>query len=57
MLRQALADKLKSYNKLDVSPDDILVTNGLTHAAYAVFQAALDEGDEVILLEPFSPRA
>jgi aspartate aminotransferase len=56
VLRQALADKLKSYNKLDVSPDEILVTNGLTHAAYAVFQAALDEGDEVILLEPYYPQ-
>ena len=56
MLRQALAGKLKSFNKLDVSPDEILVTNGLTHAAYAVFMAALDEGDEVILLEPYYPQ-
>ena len=55
-LRQAVAGKLKSFNKLDVSPDEVLVTNGLTHASYAVFMAALDEGDEVILLEPYYPQ-
>jgi len=55
-LREAIAGKLKSYNNLDVSPDEVLVTNGLTHAAYAVFMAALDEGDEVILLEPYYPQ-
>jgi len=55
-LREAISAKLKSFNKLDASPDEILVTNGLTHAAYAVFMAALDEGDEVILLEPYYPQ-
>lgn len=56
ILRQALVGKLKAFNQLDVSPDEVLVTNGLTHAAYAVFMAALDEGDEVILLEPYYPQ-
>ncbi|MGH8036073.1 MAG: pyridoxal phosphate-dependent aminotransferase, partial [Lysobacterales bacterium] len=56
ILRKALADKLKSLNGLDVSPDEILVTNGLTHAAYVMFMAALDPGDEVILLEPYYPQ-
>jgi len=56
LLRQAIADKLKSFNDLVVAPDEVLVTNGLTHAAYAVFMAALDEGDEVILLEPYYPQ-
>ena len=56
MLREALAGKLQAFNKLVASPDDILVTNGLTHAAYAVFMAAIDEGDEVILLEPYYPQ-
>jgi aspartate aminotransferase len=54
--RQALSAKLKALNGLDVAPDEVLVTNGLTHAAYAVFMAALDEGDEVILLEPYYPQ-
>jgi aspartate aminotransferase len=55
-LREAICDKLASYNKLEVSPGEVLVTNGLTHAAYAVFMAAVDEGDEVILLEPYYPQ-
>jgi len=55
-LRQAMCNKLESYNGLHVSPDEVLVTNGLTHAAYAVFMAAIDEGDEVILLEPYYPQ-
>ena len=55
-LREAICNKLGSYNKLTVSPDEVLVTNGLTHAAYAVFTAAVDEGDEVILLEPYYPQ-
>lgn len=56
LLRQAISDKLGAFNKLDVLPDEVLVTNGLTHAAYAVFMAAIDEGDEVILLEPYYPQ-
>lgn len=56
ILRQAIADKLKSHNALEVSPDEVLVTNGLTHAAYVMFMAALDPGDEVILLEPYYPQ-
>ena len=55
-LREAISNKLKTLNNLVVSPDEVLVTNGLTHAAYAVFMAALDEGDEVILLEPYYPQ-
>lgn len=55
-LREAICKKLSSYNKLNVTPDDVLVTNGLTHAAFAVFMAAVDDGDEVILLEPYYPQ-
>lgn len=55
-LRQAIVQKVKHYNHLTASPDEILVTNGLTHAAYAVFAAAIDPGDEVILLEPYYPQ-
>jgi len=55
-LRAALQTKLTSYNKLDVSTDEILVTNGLTQASYAAFMALLDNGDECILLEPFYPQ-
>jgi len=55
-LREAICDKLNAYNKLTPTADEVLVTNGLTHAAFAVFLAAVDEGDEVILLEPYYPQ-
>ena len=55
-LREAIAARLQSYNRIDCSADEVLVTNGLTHAAFAVFAAAIDPGDEVILLEPYYPQ-
>ncbi|MBK3745570.1 pyridoxal phosphate-dependent aminotransferase [Paraburkholderia aspalathi] len=55
-LRQALAQKIRSYNKIDVDPSEIIVTNGLTQASFAAFMALLDEGDEAILLEPYYPQ-
>ncbi len=55
-LREALATKLQKTNGLDVSSQDVLVTNGLTHASFAAFAAVLDPGDEVILLDPYYPQ-
>lgn len=54
--REALAEKVRSFNHIEVSAEEILVTNGLTHAAFAVIMAAVDPGDEVILLEPWYPQ-
>lgn len=54
--REALAGKLRDFNRLDYGTDEILVTNGLTHASFAAFMAALDPGDEVILLDPYYPQ-
>ncbi|WP_417712064.1 pyridoxal phosphate-dependent aminotransferase [Roseibium aggregatum] len=55
-LREALAEKLRRKNSLDVGPDRIIVTNGLTHGSYAALMAFLDEGDDAILLEPYYPQ-
>lgn len=55
-LREAITGRLREHNQLDYSPGEILVTNGLTHASFAVLMAAIDEGDEVILLEPYYPQ-
>ncbi|MCG6116363.1 MAG: pyridoxal phosphate-dependent aminotransferase [Mesorhizobium sp.] len=54
--RQALVKKLRDFNKLDYGVDEVLVTNGLTHASFAAFMAAIDPGDEVILLDPYYPQ-
>jgi len=55
-LRNAIVDKIRKKNNLLISSDDVLVTNGLTHASFAAIMAAIDPGDEVILLEPYYPQ-
>ncbi len=55
-LRNAIVDKVRKKNNLIISNDDVLVTNGLTHASFAAIMAAIDPGDEVILLEPYYPQ-
>ncbi|MFV0492017.1 MAG: pyridoxal phosphate-dependent aminotransferase [Pseudorhodobacter sp.] len=54
--RTAIAEKLRSYNGIEADAGDILVTNGLTQASFAAFMALIDDGDEVILLEPYYPQ-
>jgi aspartate aminotransferase len=54
--RAALATKLADFNGIAAAPDDIIVTNGLTHASYLAFMAAIDPGDEVIFLDPYYPQ-
>ena len=54
--RAALSDKLKSFNRIDASPEEVIVVNGLTQASFAAFLALIDPGDEVILLEPYYPQ-
>ncbi|MDJ0926747.1 MAG: pyridoxal phosphate-dependent aminotransferase [Gammaproteobacteria bacterium] len=55
-LREALSEKLARYNHVEFSPDEILITNGLTQASFATFMAGLNEGDEVIVFEPYYPQ-
>lgn len=55
-LREAFAAKLKAENAMDVTADQVLVTNGLTHGSYAAIMATVDPGDEVIVLEPYYPQ-
>ena len=53
-LREALAHKFASFNKLTVDPEhEILVTSGATGAMYCTLQALLNPGDECLIFEPF----
>jgi len=54
--RESLAEKVKSFNRIEVTPEEILVTNGLTHGSFAAILAGIDPGDEVIFLEPYYPQ-
>jgi aspartate aminotransferase len=55
-LRQALVGKLASSNSIQVGPDQIIITNGLTQASFMAFMTLVDEGDEVIVLDPYYPQ-
>jgi aminotransferase len=53
-LRQAIAEKMRWFNGLDVHPDQhVTVTCGSTEAMMAALLAVVDDGDEVIVFEPF----
>ncbi|MEQ6250689.1 aminotransferase class I/II-fold pyridoxal phosphate-dependent enzyme [Sulfitobacter sp. HNIBRBA3233] len=55
-LRTALADRMRRTTGMNITADEVIVTNGLTQASFAAFMAFIDEGDEVILLAPYYPQ-
>jgi aspartate aminotransferase len=52
-LKQAIADKTRRDSGLEVSPAQIVVTNGGKQAIYEAFATMLDPGDEVIVPAPY----
>lgn len=52
-LRQAIANKTKRDSGLEVTPAQVLVTNGGKHAIFNTFSTLIDEGDEVLIPSPF----
>ena len=54
-LRDALVEKLRDDNHLEVTRDNVLVTAGATNALSAIVQSLVDDGDDVLLLSPFWP--
>jgi aminotransferase len=53
-LREAIAQKLASFNSLKVDPgSQVLVTSGATGAMNAALMALLNAGDECVVFEPF----
>ena len=52
-LKKAIIEKFKTDNHLTYEPNQIIVTTGAKYALYALFQVALNEGDEVIIPTPY----
>jgi len=50
-LREEIAEKLRA-DGLDCGPENVLVTPGGKQALYELFQTLVDDGDEVLLLDP-----
>jgi aspartate aminotransferase len=57
VLREAIAAKTARDSGYQVSPAQVLVTNGGKQAVYEAFAAILDPGDELLLPAPYwTPR-
>lgn len=52
-LREAIAAKTLRDSGLEVSPAQVIVTNGGKHAVFQTVQTLVGEGDEVIIPSPF----
>jgi len=52
-LRAAIAAKLKNENGIDVTPAQVVVSNGAKHSLQNIFYALLNDGDEVIIPAPY----
>jgi len=52
-LRQAIAERVKRVNKIDVDPEtEVVVTNGGQEALFLMVMAVIEEGDELLMPEP-----
>lgn len=52
-LKDAVIEKLQTDNGLTYNRNEVVVTTGAKYALYAVFQALLNDGDEVIIPTPY----
>lgn len=52
-LREALAAKLTTKNKIPTTPSQVIVTVGGSQALYGAFQAVLDPGDDALVFSPY----
>ena len=52
-LLEAISGKLKRENGLDYAPNQIIASNGAKHSLFNLFQALIDDGDEVIIPAPY----
>lgn len=52
-LKEVIIEKFKKDQGLQYTPQQIIVGSGAKHVLYLLFQALLDEGDEVIIPTPY----
>ncbi len=52
-LREAIARKMLRDSGYEVTPEQVVVTNGGKQAVYEAFQVLLNDGDEVIIPTPY----
>ena len=52
-LRQAICKKVKRENKINILPEEVLVSNGEKQSLYLACQALFQSGDEVLIFSPY----
>ncbi len=52
-LQKAVVEKLKRDNNLNYKPSQIITSNGAKHSLFNLFQALIEDGDEVIIGAPY----
>ncbi len=52
-LRTAIAEKLRSKNKIPAHDSDVIISNGGMQGLFSAFQSVVNPGDEVILFSPY----
>lgn len=52
-LREAVVQKLRARNGMNVGKDNVLMTVGGSQALYAAFQCVLDPGDDILVFSPY----
>ncbi|MDR1865287.1 MAG: pyridoxal phosphate-dependent aminotransferase [Bacteroidales bacterium] len=52
-LRKAVAAKFKNENRLDYTPQQVIVSNGAKHSLANAVMSVVDDGDEVIVPAPY----
>jgi aspartate/methionine/tyrosine aminotransferase len=55
-LREAIADKLRKHNGVEVEPGEVTVTAGGIGAVHTAMAAVLEPGDEILLPDPAWPN-
>jgi tyrosine/nicotianamine family aminotransferase len=54
-LREAICEKEKRVNRVDIQPDDVIVTQGISEGIQMVMAALVESGDEVLVPGPTYP--
>jgi tyrosine/nicotianamine family aminotransferase len=54
-LREAISQKEKRVNSVDVSAEDVIVTQGISEGIQMIMAALIDAGDEILLPGPTYP--
>ena len=54
-LREAICEKEKRYNDVDITPGDVIVTSGVSEAINFLMGSLLEPGDEILVPGPTYP--